>query len=694
MPKDYRKEISFQAGELSPLFYGRSETEFYQKGLAIAKNVIIDKRGGALRRGGLANRGQVAGNDARVFTKQIHQNRFDTLIVRNNELVIIAPGIDFQSANLVANPKFASGATSWTTVAATTASRAIFTNNICKLRPEQNNSQQLVSLRQQVTVTAATSASHTVRVQQAKSERLRIKIGTTSGDDDIAEADTEDEIFDLAFVPNNATYWITVESDGANSPGNDIVFVGSIATADLGGLGKAYAAPWAEAQLEDIHTVESPDGEALYMLHPNVSPRKVTYDFATDTYTAVTNVTFTATPAEWGGVNYPATGTYFQGRLWLAGTPNEPQTIWASKSGTPEDFTTGVGAADSWNFTLQRQGRIKWLFGNKDLIVGAENGEHVIESQDGVLTPSDFQVQQQSSYGSNQIQSIQVGEKLFFVTPDGRKLNSMSYAWQEDNWLSQDLTFASEHITAGIIRRRIWAQNPDNLFLVVLEDGTMACMTYDRTAETIGWTDFEYTGAFVIDAAVGQIAGTARMVQLNQRTADEIEVEFETSERIYMDSYAKTYHKLASTSADGLDHLEGEEVQVLIDGAVGVPQTVSGGAITTTEEGNAIIAGKMFTSTIKTLPPDVPQDQIRSWKKRWNKVWARVYNSVAPLINGKRAPDRNPSTPMGQPEPFTSTAYKVVNLGWDEEGQVEVSETEPLPMNVLAIYGELSRNSI
>ena len=88
MPKQYRKEISFQAGEISPLFYGRSETEFYDKGLAIAENVFVEKRGGVFRRGGLEHFTQVDGDDARVFTKQISRARFDTIVLRNLQMVI------------------------------------------------------------------------------------------------------------------------------------------------------------------------------------------------------------------------------------------------------------------------------------------------------------------------------------------------------------------------------------------------------------------------------------------------------------------------------------------------------------------------------------------------------------------------------------------------------------------------------
>lgn len=334
------------------------------------------------------------------------------------------------------------------------------------------------------------------------------------------------------------------------------------------------------------------------------------------------------------------------------------------------------------------------MIGTKTLIVGTENGEHIISSESGVLSQSDFEVEQQSGYGSNQIQSLQVGEKIFYITPDGRKVNSMSYAWQENNWLSQDLTFASEHITAGIVRRRFWAQNPNNIFGLVLEDGQLAVLTYDRTSQTIGWTDIDFNGGFILDAAIGQIDGTSRFVHMNARTADEIEIEMEQSEQHFMDSYSQTYYNTPSDALSGLDHLEGVTVQVTVDGAVTEPQVVSGGAITAASTGNIITAGIQIDSKIVTLPPDVPQEQIRSWKKRWNKVWALMHQSLPPIINGTRPPDRSPSTPMDTPEPLQSRAYKTVSLGWDDNGQVTVEENLPVPMNVLAIYGELARETL
>ena len=693
MAKDYRKEISFQAGEISPLFYGRSETEFYAKGLAVARNVVIDKRGGAFRRGGMLNRGMHADNDIRIFTKQVHKYRFDTIYIAD-EVYVIAPGAAYTSPNLIAtNPTFRNGLGGWSS-SATGDAEVYGRENVAFIIPEAGNASSNPRISQNCTVTGGTGNSHTVQVQKVGNDIITINIGTSTGGSEIASFTTRSEFSEFTFIPGAANYWVSVSANGGNSDGAKIVFVGSILTANVGGLGQLLSTQYLPRQVQDIHAVYAPDGEDIYLLHPNVNPNKISYDFATDAYT-FTTITFTATPAEWVSNNYPATGAYFKGRLWLAATPNEPQTVWASKSALPEDFTTGALAADSWNFTLEQQGRIKWLNGrNKTLIIGAENAEHIMTSEDNLFTQLDFSIDQQSAFGSNATQAIPVGDKLFYFTPDGRKLQSISYQWQEDNWLSQDLTFASEQITEGIARYRAWAQNPDAHFYIALESGDVAVLTYDRTSETLGWSLLEFADMTVIDVATGTIGGTSRLVTAGWRTFGEMEIEFEGPEEVYMDSYAEVYHDTASDTLSGLDHLEGEEVQVVVDGAVTTPQTVSSGAITAAVEGNVIRAGKQIDSRVVTLPPDVPQTQIRTWLKRWNQIWLLMYLSAPPKVNGIRPPDRTPSTPMDTPEPFTTGYFRSMAVGWDRNGQVTVEEDQPVPMKLLALYGELSRESL
>ncbi|MFV2057287.1 MAG: hypothetical protein ACC707_12520 [Thiohalomonadales bacterium] len=845
MGKLLRKELNFQAGEISPRFSGRSDDPIYDKGLAEAFNVIIDKHGGAFKRAGLFHVGRIVGDTARVFTLQVSRLKYYTLILHKNpdpnppqtaptELLIIAPGAQLVGSNLMLNSNFANAGDDWTPVIMPATSRVEFSNGRSDLIPEQNNDELVtdptfnaelanwivretgsstvsstpgqitmtpqqvngriagvaqslttgsvnevhrlkvtgqftanvrvqvgtaeddgtyldidigqsgeldftptatpffvtvdciypdsvavlteISIVEQIVKTSAieqtvvglnTGVEHLIVVGQKDAQNIRITagpVGNPTGDVDIVTTDTQSII---KFTPTNATTIFNVSANGDETSQATITFFGAGETAANTGLGIQMPAPWTEAQLKEVHLVETPEGQSFYFTHPNVQTQKLVYDFPTDTFGALTPVSFINKPVVWTGENWPATGTYFQGRLWLAGTPGQRQTIWASKSNTPEDFgktDDGGGTIDppittdatGFDTVLQEFGRIEWMLGTKNLLVGSEEGEYILTSESGLLSVNDLQVEKQSAFGSNNMQAIQVGEKVFYLTPDGRKLRGMSYQWEEDNWLSQDLTFISEHITQGIGVHRCWAQHPNNLFILTLEDGHVATLTYDRTAQTVAWAQVSLPGMTIFDVNTARNEGVNEIVLVGQRVPGFVDIETNSGRNEFLDSYVATDSLTPINVVTGLDHLEGETVLSLVDGAVDVPRVVVGGQITTQNSGLHLVTGIPYTARIKTLPPDdgYRSGQIRSFKKRWNKVWALMLSSNAPIINGTRPPDRTPSTPMDTPEPTSSGHFKTVSLGWDDFGQITIEQDLPVAMHVLAIYGEMNAETL
>ena len=701
MAKDYSKEISFQAGEISPLFYGRSETEFYQKGLAVAENVFIDKRGGAIRRGGLRNRSQISNsdNDARIFPIQIHQDRCDQVIISEVLMTIVNPSGRFTGVGTLSNAGFRLGSSSWTVGSTDNNSQAYFRDQVCMLRPEQNNGSKVAYISNGAILAGGT---HRVVVQQAEKRRIRIMVGTTGAlSTDKLNVITEDEYFEASFSGSAILHTITVESDGDNSEGSNLVYVNMSANSTFTQEGQEAVTPWTEDELSEVQMVRVPISktlEAFYFLHPREQPVKLTYDYSTDTYNYAGAVTFTSKPSEWGtpSTNWPRTGVYAQGRLWLFATSYERFTGWASKSGSPEDFTTGSGAADSWDFVLEETTQINWAIrvGNRDIMLGTDNGEQIITSEGGVISQLDFDISRQSSYGSNKAQPLQVGGKIFFVSPDGRNIHASNYDWQSDNWLSDDITFAADHINKKGVVRQSWGQHPNDLLVVRLDDGTANVLTYDRTTSTIAWTRYKFDGATILDIAFGTIKGKSRLMAVVKRSINEIEFEIEESDPIYMDSYSSAGHRVASNTVSGLDHLDGETVQVVVDGVVDADKTVSSGSITTTTSGNIIHAGKKIESKIVTLPPDVPQDQIRSWLKRWGKFWVLLNQTASPKVNGDRPPASAESETMEVPEGESVSQYQSIGLGLDRNGQITIEEDTPVEMKVLSIVGELTRETL
>lgn len=837
-----RKELSFQMGEITPRYLGRSDTEVYSKGLAIAENVIIDRLGGAFRREGLEHFARVDGNAARIYTLQVTRIQYYTFLLTDLKLTIIAPGAQFVGSNLFLNGNFNAGSDHWTTLKAPATSLVNFGDGEVVLLPEQNDidivkngdftlggldwlvranppgssvvtfsdnqvtmiprgvlgdyagiAQEIpatlidavykiiiegdfggnalrirvgitegegslldvvvtsnstitftatvvpfwltmdcespnsfitldrvqiiepidryAGVRQQSQTIVDPSKTHLLQVTQLGNERLRIQLGSAAGLSDVGFYETTAQFFTVTYVPNVSDVWIDVIADGQNTAEVHVTNIATAAEEDATGIGIEYVAPWTESQLDAIHFVEAAQGDAVYFCHPNVPIHKIIYSFANDVFGPLLNGDtiinggdnfFTNKPTDWNGTSWPSTGASFQGRLWFGGTPNERQRLWASVSGSPDDFTQldasldppAPTAATSFDITLQALGRIEWMVGTKNMLVGTENSEYIITSDSGVLSSLDFQVEKQSDYGSNNMQGIQVGEKVFYLTPDGRKLRAMAYNWDENNWLSEDLTMLSDHVTIPIGKFRCWAQHPRNIFIVVMEDGTLAVMTYDRSAQTVAWTRVTITGMKVLDIATGRDSGINEIILAGQRDIGKIDIETNSGNKEYLDSYSSVFDAGGTNVITGLDHLEGRSVRPIVDGAVEPEQLVIGGAITTQRTGQQLYAGLGYTSTIKTLPPDVAQSQIRSFMKRWNQVYAFVLDSKMPVINGVRPPDRTPSTPMDTVEPNATTHYSTINLGWDDFGQITIEENLPVAMNILAIYGEMGAENL
>ncbi len=148
-----------------------------------------------------------------------------------------------------------------------------------------------------------------------------------------------------------------------------------------------------------------------------------------------------------------------------------------------------------------------------------------------------------------------------------------------------------------------------------------------------------------------------------------------------------------STVIDRLDHLEGFEVQIVADGAVKPVQTVVGGEITVPYEASEFYVGLGFSKKIKTLPLDMGSQTGSGMGhfKRFAEILIRVLESAAPLVNGMRPPDRNPSTPMDTPEQPRTEDIEVHDLGWDRFAQVEVEQDLPLNLTVVAIFGTVAQ---
>ena len=221
-------------------------------------------------------------------------------------------------------------------------------------------------------------------------------------------------------------------------------------------------------------------------------------------YTSVTEVTWTIVVAAtdsgsvtwsigaWSDTTgFPSAVSFYEQRLVFAGSTNNPQTIWASESGSYEDFDAGdADPADAFTYTIaaNRVNVIRWLAPARDLIVGTAGGEFRVGRPTGEpLKPDNVTITQQTTYGGHTTQPIQIGSAVLFVQRQKQKVREFAYRFEDDAYVAPDMTLLAEHITGDGIDDVDFAQEPESIYWAVREDGVLLGMTYQREEDVVAW---------------------------------------------------------------------------------------------------------------------------------------------------------------------------------------------------------------
>ena len=415
---------------------------------------------------------------------------------------------------------------------------------------------------------------------------------------------------------------------------------------------------------------------------------------------------------------YPAAVTFFEQRLVFANTTAQPQTLFFSVGGSFEDFADGIDADDALTYTIgsNQVNVIRYLTSSRVLIVGTSGGEFAVSASGAAepLSPTNAQIKRQANYGSANIQPIQVGNVTMFVQRASRKVRELVYNFDSDSYQAPDLTVLAEHITDSGITEMAFQQEPDNIVWCVLNDGRFVGMTYRREENVVGWHEHIIGGSFGSgDAVVESVAvipgdlneddvyivvkrtingATARYVE----TFSSFDFGTDVKDAFFVDS-GLTYSGSAATTISGLDHLEGESVSILADGATHPNKTVSSGSVTLDRSTTKAHIGLGFNSTLQTMRVDAggTEGTAQGKIKRIHDVTLRLFRTVGIQVGSSesevdRIPFRSSADAMGSAlSMFTGDKELEFRGGFDNDGFIVVKQNQPLPTTVLAIFPRL-----
>ena len=418
---------------------------------------------------------------------------------------------------------------------------------------------------------------------------------------------------------------------------------------------------------------------------------------------------------------YPRAITFYEQRLFLAGSLSDPTNIWGSRSAAYEDFEDGPDNDDAlvYRITSGLADTIRWLSSGRVLTAGTSSGEYAISasSQNEALTPSNVKVSPQTTYGTSECPPVRINQATLYPQRQGaptnaaRKLREFAYAYESDSYQSTDLTVFSEHITGSGFVRIAYQVEPDSIIWTTRSDGQMAACTYERAQEVVAWHRHRVAGTSAVVKTCAVIPGAdGDEVWISvERTIDgaaqrSIEVLMpafkdtdDKTDAFFVDS-GLTYSGTSTSTISGLWHLRGQSVQVLNNGSVESATVSSVGRITLANATTKAQVGLGYTGIIETedFEAGAQGGTAQSRAKRISQIWVRVLNS----LGGTCGPDsstqktinyRTPAMPMGSSPPLQSGLIEIDFAGrWERFGRVRLEHNQPLPFHVTGIVAELN----
>tara|TARA_R100000322_G_scaffold141989_1_gene97817 strand:- start:801 stop:3551 length:2751 start_codon:yes stop_codon:yes gene_type:complete len=225
----------------------------------------------------------------------------------------------------------------------------------------------------------------------------------------------------------------------------------------------------------------------------------VTGRTSTTEVTVTVNATFGGTTAEtkWrlgafsDTTGFPTACAFYEQRLFFAGTTEQPQTLFGSKSGDYENHTPGTLDDDPVIYTLatDQVNAIRWLSPGKVMAIGTVGGEFIISGSTtaDALTPTNVRVVREGTRGSASHTPIRIDNVVIFIQRQQRKIREFAYLFDSDSYQSPDLTILSNQVAKGGVTEIAYQQEPSTVIWGVKADGQLVGMTYLRDQQVVAW---------------------------------------------------------------------------------------------------------------------------------------------------------------------------------------------------------------
>lgn len=217
---------------------------------------------------------------------------------------------------------------------------------------------------------------------------------------------------------------------------------------------------------------------------------------------------------------FSPTSEFFENRLWLGGSKDEPADLFGSVFDDIFNFLPGSLSTDAIKRKIDSPEEPKWLEGKRFLFLGTTGTAVSIRSanQDELITQSNITTLVENAYGSAALQAEIVNDVIVYVQRDKLKLRELVYSQNQDTFLSNDLNILSTDITESGVQEMFIQKEPSQLVWCIKDDGNACVMTYDRGQNVRAWTNITTDGDIFSGAAIHDTGEDVVWVCVNRGT--------------------------------------------------------------------------------------------------------------------------------------------------------------------------------
>ncbi|HGY1170725.1 TPA: hypothetical protein ACNVBB_000994 [Klebsiella aerogenes] len=223
---------------------------------------------------------------------------------------------------------------------------------------------------------------------------------------------------------------------------------------------------------------------------------------------------------------------------------------------------------------------------------------------------------------------------------------------------------------------------------------TVSGGSYFSSGDVGAQIQFPYTGTDPVDGT--DVAMQLRCDIVSVESGNSVTITANRDIPEVLQNTATTNWTMARQTFSGLEHLEGQTVNILSDASVEPQKVVTGGAVTLEKPGGVVHIGLPINAQFETLDININGQETLLDKKQ-------LISTVTLVVNASRGIWA--STPGGQwyeypqrefefyDDPVEDATGKVevkLDSNWEKNGRLKIRQTDPLPLSVLAVIPRIT----